>query len=78
MSMDPAKLRDEVLRLPASARARLAAELLGSLDDADELDTAEHEAAWSAETAERLREVDAGEVQPVPWSEARRRIVRED
>lgn len=77
MSMDPLKLRDEVLRLPLEARARLVDELLGSLDDEDEIDPAEHGAAWSSEIAERLRAVDAGEVQAVPWSEARQRITRE-
>lgn len=78
MSMDPAKLRDEVLRLPLEARARLVDELLRSLDDEAECDQAEHAAAWGSEIAERLREVDAGEVQPVPWSEARQRIARKD
>lgn len=78
MSIDPSKLRDEVLRLPVEARARLAAELLGSLDDVDEVDAAEHETAWSAEIADRIRQVETGEVKTVPWNEARRRIVRED
>jgi putative addiction module component (TIGR02574 family) len=80
MSMDPSKLRDEAMRLPADARARLAAELLGSLDEGEDeaLDPAEHEAAWSAEIARRVRQIDTGEVKPVPWSEARRRITRED
>ena len=36
MSIDPAKLRDEALRMPVEARARLAAELLRSLDEDDE------------------------------------------
>ncbi len=77
--MDPSKVHDEALRLPIEARARLANDLLGSLDAADDvLDAAEHEAVWSAELAERLRQVDAGEVQTVPWAEARQRIVRED
>ncbi len=75
--MDPTKLRDEALRLPPDARARLAADLLGSLDDsADDLSPVEHDAAWGAEIAERLRRIDAGEVEPVPWIEARERIVR--
>jgi putative addiction module component (TIGR02574 family) len=80
MSMDPSKLRDEAMRLPADARARLAAELLGSLDEGDDeaLDPAEYDAAWSAEIAERMRQIDSGEVKSVPWSEARRRITRED
>ncbi len=66
-----------MLRLPLEARARLIDELLHSLDDDDEIDPSEHAAAWGSEIAERLRAVDAGEVQPVPWSEARRRIMRE-
>jgi putative addiction module component (TIGR02574 family) len=78
MSIDPSKLRDEAMRLPANARAQLAAELLGSLDDSsDEISPGEHEASWDAELAERLRQVDTGEVKPVPWAEARKRIVRE-
>lgn len=59
------------------ARARLVDELLHSLDQDDEIDQAEHDAAWGTEIAERLREVDTGESQPVPWSEARQRIMRE-
>jgi putative addiction module component (TIGR02574 family) len=80
MSMDPTKVRDEAMRLPADERARLAADLLGSLDEGDDeaLDPDEHEAAWNAEIAERMRQIDSGEVKPVPWSEARRRITRED
>ncbi len=78
MSMDPAMLRDEALRLPTEARARLAAELLRSLDDAEEVDAAEHEATWNTEIAERLRQVDSGVVQAVPWNDARARITRED
>jgi len=78
MSIDLSKLRHEALRLPVQARARLAAELLGSLDDDDsDVDEAEHAAAWGTEIAERLRQVDSGEVQAVPWSEARRRISEE-
>lgn len=77
MSMDPSKLRDEVLSLPLEARARLAEELLRSLEDDDGFDQAEHDAAWGSEIAERLRAVDAGEVQAVPWSVARQRITRE-
>ena len=65
MANNAAKVRDEAMRLPAPDRARLAAELLGSLDDDEEIGEAEHEAAWSHEIAERLRahgyRVDIGE-----------------
>jgi putative addiction module component (TIGR02574 family) len=77
MSMDPAKLRDEVLRLPLEVRARLVDDLLRSLDDGDEVDPSEYDAAWGAEISERLREVAEGEAKPVPWSAARQRITRE-
>ena len=77
MSIDPAKLRDEALRVPIEDRARLVAELLGSLDGIDDVDEVEHEHAWSAEIVERLRQVDADEVQPIPRREARQRIARE-
>lgn len=35
------------------------------------------EAAWDAEIARRIREVDAGKVALVPWSEVRRRFIRQ-
>lgn len=77
MSIEPSRLRDEAMRLPVNARAQLAAELLESLDDSsDKISPEEHEASWDAELAERLRRIDAGEVETLPWSEARKRIVR--
>jgi hypothetical protein len=33
------------------------------------------EAAWSEEIRQRLADVDAGVVTPIPWPEARRRIL---
>lgn len=61
------------LRLPAEARAAVAAELLESLD-APEHAPEEVKAAWADEIERRLGDVDAGVVTPVPWAEARRRI----
>jgi putative addiction module component (TIGR02574 family) len=78
MSMDPAKVREEALRLPVEARARLAAELLRSLDDAEDQDSTDYDSSWGAELGERMRQIDRGEVETVPWHEARRRIIRED
>ncbi|MFO0592032.1 MAG: addiction module protein [Polyangiaceae bacterium] len=62
------------LRLPVKARAAVVVELLESLD-AVEQPAEEVEAAWAEEIQKRLDEVDAGTVTPVPWTEARRRIV---
>jgi putative addiction module component (TIGR02574 family) len=61
------------LRLPVKARAAVAAELIESLDEADEADE-EIEQAWADEIRQRLADVDAGLVTPIPWPEARRRI----
>jgi putative addiction module component (TIGR02574 family) len=61
------------LRLPAEARAAVAAELIESLDDPGQADE-DVEAVWSEEIRQRLADVDAGVVTPIPWSEARRRI----
>ena len=66
------------LGLPVEARAAVAAELIQSLDEAEDdepEDDADVEAAWADEIRRRLADVDAGVVTPIPWSEARRRIV---
>ncbi len=62
------------MRLPVEARAAVAAELIDSLEGVDEADE-DVEAAWSEEIRQRLADVDAGVVTPIPWSEARRRIL---
>jgi len=62
----------ETLKLPMEARAALAGSLLDSLDDMIDEDA---EAAWDVEIARRVREIDEGRAELVPWTEARRRIV---
>lgn len=62
------------LRLPAEARAALAAELIQSLDEPEDAPE-DVEAAWAEEIRQRLADVDAGVVTPIPWPEARRRIL---
>ena len=59
------------MQLPQAERAALAAALIESLDEEVDADV---EAAWSAEIARRLREIEGGSVTPVPWPEARRLI----
>ena len=61
------------LRLPAEARAAVAAELIQSLDEPEQA-ADDVEAAWAEELQQRLTDVDAGVVTPISWSEARRRI----
>ena len=66
----------EVLALPVSDRADVAAELLASLDDAPAEDQAEVEAAWAAEIERRARRVMSGESAGEPWEDVRARVVR--
>jgi putative addiction module component (TIGR02574 family) len=67
------ELLKQALALPAEARAALANSLLESLDE-DVLDEgAEQE--WEREIQRRLKELDSGAVQTIPWSEVRRRML---
>ena len=72
MKRDPADLLKEALKLLPEARAALAGSLLDSLDQ--EFDD-NAEAAWHAEIDRRVKELDSGTVKPIPWSEARRKII---
>ena len=71
MSTD--RLLAEVLRLPRTERARLAEEVLSSLEESEE----EVVAAWSRELERRSREISEGRVQAVDWKTTRDRILRE-
>ncbi|MGH7165705.1 MAG: addiction module protein [Nitrospiraceae bacterium] len=72
MNRDAEKVLVDALRLPPQARAALAAQLLESLEKEVDEDS---EAAWSAEIARRVEELESGQVKAVPWSEARRQIL---
>jgi len=65
------ELLENAMRLPDEQRAALAAALLESLDQGIDEDA---EAAWSAEIACRLRQVQSGDVKTVPWTQARKMI----
>jgi len=71
MSTD--ELLAEALRLTRVDRARVAEELLSSLEEPDD----EVAAAWATELERRSREVAEGRVQPVSWSTARTEILKE-
>jgi hypothetical protein len=71
---DVETVRAAVLRRPAEARAALAAELIRSLNEAKDV-TEDVDAAWAEEIQRRVVEVDAGLLMPVPWPDARRRIL---
>lgn len=66
-------LLTQVLRLPRRERARVAEELLSSLEETDE-DVA---AAWAAELERRSREAAEGLVSLEDWETVRTQIVKE-
>lgn len=66
-------LLSEVLELPLDQRAKIAAELLESLDEAEE----QVEAAWAAEIQERVAAARAGELESTDWRVVLERVERE-
>ena len=62
----------EALTLPEADRAEVAGALLNSLEPVEEADI---ESAWRQEVAARVAALDAGEVETIPWSEIRDRLV---
>jgi len=70
-SKDISELLKKAFALPAEARAALAGSLLDSLDYQHDENA---EAAWDAEIARRLQELQSGSVATVPWHEVRRRL----
>jgi len=74
MTQRASNLLAEALRLPENDRARLAADLIESLDaEADD----DVDSAWSLEIQRRIEDIQSGRVMTVPWAEARRLIVEQ-
>ena len=71
--MSAADVLAEILRLPPQERARLALELIRSLDTEAEAGASE---AWDAEIARRGAEVDAGVAETVTVDEYRAHVQR--
>ncbi len=71
MSVD--ELLAQVLRLPRQERARVAEQLLSSLEESEE----EVAAAWAIELERRSREVAEGRIQTIDWETARADILKE-
>ena len=69
MSSD--ELLSAVLALPRAERAKLAQDLLRSLDESQDADL---DAAWAVEIARRARDISSGTVEPVDLEVARERI----
>ena len=66
-------LREEVLALPAQERARIASELLASLDS-ETVDETEIDELWSAETQRRAAMLDTGDARTLTWQEIEQRF----
>ena len=59
----------QALQMPEEERAAIAERLISSLDPAPEADV---EQAWQEEVQRRVRDLDNGAVECVPWEEVRR------
>ena len=66
-------LREEVLALSVQERARMASDLLASLDS-EAVDEAEIDKLWSAETRRRAAMLEAGEAGTLPWDDIQHRF----
>jgi len=60
------KIKCQVLTLTIKDRAELAAFLLSSLEEDEEEDPGAVEAAWDAELAKRLEEIESGTIVGLP------------
>lgn len=67
------ELLTEVLHLPVADRARIAAELLESLDDTE----ADVESAWAVEIQRRVAAARAGELEGTDWRTVLDQVERE-
>jgi len=63
----------QVLQLPRQERARVAEQLLSSLEESEE----QVSAAWARELERRSREIAEGKVQTVGWETARAEVLKE-
>ena len=66
-------LRDQALALSTQDRARLASELLASLDS-DIVDAGEIDRLWSTETQRRAAMLESGDAGTVSWDEVQQRF----
>jgi putative addiction module component (TIGR02574 family) len=74
ISQRTAALLADAMRLSEEERGEVAIRLIESLDPATDADV---DAAWSAEIQQRLEELRTGQVKSIPWTEARRMVVKE-
>ncbi len=68
MSVIPKELQNQVMRLPVRLRARLAEQLIASLDQ--EPVDADAETLWTVEALRRAEELSTGKVEGIPAEQA--------
>ncbi len=66
-------LWEEVLALPAQERARIASDLLASLDS-EAVDEEEIDQLWSAETQRRVAMLESGDAGTLTWDDIQQRF----
>jgi putative addiction module component (TIGR02574 family) len=71
MSRNVSELFREATRVSENERAELAGLLLESLEGEPDEGV---EAAWAEEIEKRVRQIDSGEVQTIPWEEVRAKL----
>jgi putative addiction module component (TIGR02574 family) len=71
--MTTEELLAQIMRLPRDERARVAEQLLSSLEEPDE----QVAVAWALELERRSREMAEGKVQAVEWETARAEVLKE-
>ena len=65
------RIIDQALQQPEKERARIAEKLISSLDQTIDLD---FELAWQQEIDKRLKEIDSGTVECIPWEDVRSKL----
>lgn len=74
MTIAPSDLERAALDMEPELRARLAAALIQSLEEASNVDESEIEALWLQEVEERCRQIDAGEVELIRADDVLKRL----
>ncbi len=65
------RIINKALQQPEKERARIAEALISSLDQIVDMDV---ELAWQKEIGKRLKEIDSGAVQCIPWEDIRSKL----
>ena len=71
MARDLSEILREASQLSEADRAELAGRLLETLHGEPDEDV---EAAWAAEIERRVRQIDSGEVETIPWADVRAKL----